>query len=67
MRRKIGKVQPIEKVWLSSRETMAYLDIKEDRLRSLRNTASIGFTKLGSTYWHDKNSIDRLLENNRVV
>jgi len=67
MRRRAGKVQPVEKVWLSSREAKAYLDIKDDKLRSLRDSASISFTRIGSMYWHDKRSIDRLLEKNRVV
>ena len=34
--RKTGKVEPIQKIWLSKTEAIAYLGCSEDFLRSLR-------------------------------
>lgn len=62
-----GKVQPIEKVWLSKDETMAYLGCSDRYLRTLKEKAQISFSKYGNTIWYDKKSIERFILRNKVV
>ncbi len=66
-RRTIGKINPVEKVWLSSREVRAYLDCSDDYLQKLRDEASISFSRIGNKYWYDLRSIDLLIRKNIVV
>ncbi|RGR26566.1 DNA-binding protein [Parabacteroides distasonis] len=65
--RKTGKVEPIQKIWLSKTEARAYLGCSEDFLRSLREKAELSFSKFGSMIWYELRSIDRFLERNKVV
>ena len=67
MRKKIGKVEPVQKTWLSTRETMAYLDCSDNFLQKLRDEAMISFSRIGNKYFYDLKSIDRLLIKNKVV
>lgn len=67
MKKQQGKVKDVEKIWLSSREVKAYMDISDDILQVLRNTASISFSKVPGGYLHDKRSIDRYIESNKIV
>lgn len=43
--KKIGKVEPVQKIWLSAKEAMAYLGCSMDLLEKLRNNAEISFSK----------------------
>lgn len=63
----VGKVQPIEKVWLSRDEAKAYLGCSERYLRNLKDKAEITFFKYGHTLWYEKKSIDRFILRNKVV
>lgn len=63
----IGKVQPIEKVWLSKDEAKAYLGCSDRYLRTLKEKAQISFSKYGNTIWYDKRSIERFILRNKVV
>lgn len=63
----IGKVQPIEKVWLSKDEAKAYLGCSDRYLRTLKEKAQISFSKYGNTIWYDKRSIERFIQRNKVV
>lgn len=45
-RKILGKVEPVQKVWLNKKEAMAYLGCKEDFLRKLRENAEINFPNL---------------------
>ena len=64
----IGKVEPVQKIWLSAKEAMAYLGGSMDLLEKLRNNAEISFSKYNNrTIWYDLKSIERFIERNRVV
>lgn len=63
----IGKVEPIQKLWLSKNEAMAYLGCSADFLQTLRDNAQVSFSRVGKMIWYDIRSIDRMLERNRVI
>lgn len=65
--RKTGKVEPIQKTWLSKSEAIAYLGCSEDFLRALRDKAELSFSKFGTMIWYELRSIDRFIERNKVV
>lgn len=65
--RTIGKIQTVDKVWLSGEEAKAYLGCTDRFLRTLREKAEVSFAKYGKTLWYDLRSIDRFLARNRVV
>ena len=62
-----GKVEAVQKVWLSSREAKAYLDCSDDYLQTLRDQAAVSFSKVGGKYFYSKLSIDRLILKHKVV
>ena len=67
-RKIIGKVEPVQKVWLNKKEAMAYLGCKEDFLRKLRENAEIKFSQYGGkTVWYELQSINRFIERHRVL
>lgn len=41
----VGKVEPVNKLWLSAKEAMAYLGCSDKLLEKLRNNAEISFSK----------------------
>ena len=48
-----GKVEPVNKLWLSAKEAMAYLGCGEKLLEKLRNNAEISFSKYDRrTVWY---------------
>lgn len=63
----IGKVQPVQKIWLSSREARAFLDCSPGFLQQLRDTAQISFSRLGNKYYYDVRSLERLITKNKVI
>lgn len=66
--RTIGKVEAVQKKWLSAKEAMAYLGCGRTFLTALRNDAKISFARFGEKmYWYDLASIDKFLERSRVV
>ncbi len=65
--RKIGKIQEVEKIWLSKDEAKAYLGCSDDFLERLRNEAQVSFSQFGKMIWYDLQSINRFLAKNRVV
>ena len=67
MTMKQGKVEPIHKTWLSSREAKAYLDCSDDFLQMLRNDAAVSFSKIGGKFFYNLQSIERLIIKNKVV
>lgn len=62
-----GKIEKVEKIWLSGEEARAYLGCTERFLRTLREKAEVAYTKYGKTIWYDLRSIDRFLNRNMVV
>lgn len=65
--RRIMKVEPVQKKWLSMREAMAYLGCSERSLRELKNNAEVKFAKRGRMIWYELQSLDRFFERNRVI
>ncbi len=64
----VGKVEPVNKLWLSAKEAMAYLGCSDKLLEKLRNNAEISFSQYNKrTIWYDLKSIERFIERNRVV
>lgn len=65
--RNIGKVQEVQKIWLSKDEAKAYLGCSDDFLARLRNEALVSFSQFGNMIWYDINSINRFLARNKVI
>lgn len=65
--RHIGKVEPIQKKWLSASEAMTYLGCSRKLLMKLRNEGEISFSVYGGkTIWYDLASLDKFIERNKV-
>lgn len=58
-------VARVEKLWLSTREAMAYLDCSRDFLETLRTYPGLNVYKLGRSVYYEKASIDMLIRKNR--
>lgn len=58
-------VARVEKLWLSTREAMAYLDCSRDFLETLRAYPGLNVYKLGRSVYYEKASIDMLMRKNR--
>lgn len=67
MRRKIAKVEPVQKKWLSAREAKAYLDCSDDFMQKLRDNALIRFSTISCKFYYELRSLERLIEKNIVV
>lgn len=68
MKRQIGKIEPVQKRWLSRAEAMAYLGCSEDFLKTLRDTAQVSFAQFGSKMiWYDLQSMDRFVVKHKVI
>nr|DAK73756.1 MAG TPA: excisionase [Caudoviricetes sp.] len=66
--KKVGKVEPVQKTWLSAKEAMAYLGCSEKLLEKLRNNAEISFSQYNKrVIWYELRSLERFIERNRVV
>jgi hypothetical protein len=64
----VTKVQPVQKVWLSTREALAYLGCSLDLLEQLRNRDEIRFARYGKRQiWYDLQSIDKFIESHVAV
>ncbi|WP_300701260.1 DNA-binding protein [Bacteroides sp.] len=64
---KRGKIEPIQKLWLSKDEAMAYLGCSGDYLDKLRGSAQISFAKDGKMIWYNLESINRFLNRMKVI
>ena len=62
---KQAKVKPLEKVFLSNREAMRYLDVSDSTLKGWRLGGMLNYYKVGSLIWYDKNDLDRLVRGGR--
>lgn len=65
-RKIVGKVQPIEKRWLSAAEAKTYLDCSDNWLQKLRDEDLVRVSMVGRKFFYDLSSIERLLESNVV-
>ena len=67
MKKQMGKVIPVEKIWLSPAEARKYLGCSNLLLTKLRNQSKISFSVVSATYFiYDKRSIDRYIEKNLI-
>lgn len=65
--RTYGKTAPVTKTWLSAQEACAYLGIKRDMLKRIRESGEVTFSRFGSkTIWYELASIDRFLQRNVI-
>lgn len=67
MKKIVGKVQPVQKVWLSSREARAYLDCSEDFLQTLRDEAALSYSVVGRKFFYELRSLEKLIKKNIIV
>ncbi len=67
MGRRVGKVEPIPKRWLSKDEAMAYLGCSDKYLDKLRYNAQVSFAQDGRKIWYELQSIDRFLNRKKVI
>ena len=58
-------VARVEKVWLSTREAMAYLECSRDFRETRRTYPGLNVYKLGRSVYYEKASIDMLMRKNR--
>lgn len=64
--RKSLPIRELEKVWLSSSETKAFLDCSDEFLTRLREEAKIAYAMIGGKYYHELASILRMFEKNKI-
>ena len=67
MKRKLGKIEPVQKIWLSAAEAKAYLDCSDEFIKKLRDKALVKFSWFEHKYYYELASINRLIERNRVI
>lgn len=64
----IGKIEPVQKKWLSASEAKSYLDCSDNFLQKLRDNALISFSRFGrNMFWYELASIEKFLQKNKVV
>lgn len=56
---------PVDKVFLSNKETMKYLGVSDGTLKNWRLSGMIKFYKIGSLIWYTKEDIDKLIKSHR--
>jgi len=56
-----------EKEWLSAKEAMSLLEIKETTLWAYRNAGKLTFTKVNKKVFFLRKDILKLLEQNKIV
>ena len=65
--RTYGKTATVTKTWLSAQEACAYLGIKRDMLKRIRESGEVTFSRFGAkTIWYELESIERFLKRNTV-
>ena len=62
-----GKVQPVNKIWLSREEAMRFLGCADDYLRKVRESGQVSFCRDGRMIWYNVNSLQRYIENHKVI
>lgn len=62
-----GKVQPVNKIWLSREETRAFLGCSDDYLRKVRESGQVSFCCDGRMIWYNVNSLQRYIEKHKVI
>lgn len=62
-----GKVQPVNKIWLSREEAMCSLGCADDYLRKVRESGQVSFCRDGRMIWYNVNSLQRYIEKHKVI
>ena len=62
-----GKIQPVEKIWLSREEAMAYLGCSDDFLKTLRDKAEVSYARFGRMVWYELKSLESFVLNHKIV
>lgn len=65
--KRVGKVESVYKLWLSAKETKAYLDCSDEFLKKLRDKAVIVFSLAEGKYYYNLDSINKFLNQNKVI
>lgn len=65
--RNYGKVQPVNKIWLSRKEAMCFLGCADDYLRKVRKSGQVSFCRDGRMIWYNVNSLQRYIEKHKVI
>ena len=55
-----------QRQWLRSKEVRDMLNISPGTLKNLRLSGALPYTRIGATILYDQESVDRILEKNRV-
>ncbi len=66
MPRKKTIVEPVEKIWLSTKEVAKYIGMSTGYVHDLRKDGALPHCMLGNTAFFLKRDVDALLEANRV-
>lgn len=67
MARKLGKIEPVQKKWLSKDEAMSYLGCSEDFLKTLRDKALVSFSQFGNKMiWYELHSLERFILRHKI-
>lgn len=64
--RKTGKVEAVQKAWLSKDEAMAYLGVSADFLRKLRQEGQLSYSRYDNMIWYQLESINTFLHNTAI-
>ena len=67
MKKVLGKVIPIEKIWLSKVELQEYLNVSRRWVEEAQSSALIPFFKVDRKIWFLKSDIDKLIRTHRVI
>lgn len=65
--RTYGKVIPVNPVWIGKEEAMKLLACSESYLKRLRLSGKINYAQDGRMTWYEVLSINRYIENFRVI
>lgn len=66
MPRKKVSVEPVEKIWLSTKEFAKYIGMSTGYIHDLRKSGQIRHCMIGNTAFFLKTDIDKMLETHRV-
>lgn len=66
MPRKKAVVEPVQKVWLSTREVAKYIGMSTGFVHDLRRNGMVHHSMIGKTAFFKKSDIDAMLESHKV-
>nr|DAQ06008.1 MAG TPA: helix-turn-helix domain protein [Caudoviricetes sp.] len=66
MPRKKVSVEPVEKIWLSTKEFAKYIGMSTGYIHDLRKSGQIHHYMIGNTAFFKKSDVDELIEGHKV-